>query len=146
MMTCYLRDTDTFFEVPDPMHEYTKMRIINKRYQSNAVHTFWGTSSASALRYFGVDHLWRFGILELRNWVTQNDVTLRVTNSKVFTEILLSSYLLDFIKYQIKHWVTNSKVSLLFFYFRVTNSKLKNKKFHFELVTRSRKLKIYTSS
>ena len=33
----------------------------------------------------------RFGILELRNRVTQNDVTLRVTNSKIFMEIL-SSY------------------------------------------------------
>ena len=38
----------------------------------------------------------RFGILELRNRVTkpstQKDVTLRVTNSKIFIEILLSSY------------------------------------------------------
>ena len=33
----------------------------------------------------------RFGIIELRNRVTQNDVTLRVTNSSKFTEILLSS-------------------------------------------------------
>ena len=48
--------------------------------------------------------------IELRGRVTQNDVTLRVTNSKV---------------------------QLLFFYFRVTNSKLKNKKLHFELLTRS---------
>ena len=31
----------------------------------------------------------RFGILELQNRVTQNDVTLQVTNSKMFTEILL---------------------------------------------------------
>ena len=29
---------------------------------------------------------------ELQNRVTQNDVTLRVTNSKMFIEILLSSY------------------------------------------------------
>ena len=29
---------------------------------------------------------------ELRNRITQNDVTLPVTNSKMFTEILLSSY------------------------------------------------------
>ena len=34
----------------------------------------------------------RFGILDLRNRVTQNDVTPRVTNSKFFIEILLSSY------------------------------------------------------
>ena len=30
--------------------------------------------------------------IELRNQVTQNDVTLRVTNSKIFIEILLFSY------------------------------------------------------
>ena len=30
--------------------------------------------------------------IELRNRVTQNDVTLRVTDSKVFIKILLSSY------------------------------------------------------
>ena len=34
----------------------------------------------------------RFRILELQNRVTQNDVTLWVTNSKFFIEILLSSY------------------------------------------------------
>ena len=34
----------------------------------------------------------RFGILELRNRVPQNDVTFRVTNSKIFIEIPLSSY------------------------------------------------------
>ena len=34
----------------------------------------------------------RFGILELQNRVTQNDVTLRVTYSKIFTEILILSY------------------------------------------------------
>ena len=41
------------FEVPHPVHEYTKMRIPSKRYQTNTVHTFWGTCSASALRYLG---------------------------------------------------------------------------------------------
>ena len=30
--------------------------------------------------------------IELRNQVRQNDVTLRVTNSKIFTETLLSGY------------------------------------------------------
>ena len=30
--------------------------------------------------------------IELRNRVMQNDITLRVTNSKIFIEILLSSY------------------------------------------------------
>ena len=45
----------------------------------------------------------RFGIPELRNRVrdrvTQNDATLRVTNPKFYIEILLPSYLLDFMKY-----------------------------------------------
>ena len=69
----------------------------------------------------------------------------------MFIEILLSSYLLDFVKYQIKLRVTNSKYKLLFFYFgvtnlklvekqkvafRVTNLKLESIKFHFELLTR----------
>ena len=34
---------------------------------------------------------WSYEI-ELRERVTQNDVTVRVTNSKMFREILLSSY------------------------------------------------------
>ena len=29
---------------------------------------------------------------ELRNWVTQNNVTIGVTNSKIFVEVLLLSY------------------------------------------------------
>ena len=33
-----------------------------------------------------------FAKIQLRNRVMQNDVTLRVSNSKIFTEILLSSY------------------------------------------------------
>ena len=37
-------------------------------------------------------HLMRFGILKLKNRVTQNDVTLQVINSKFFTGILFSSY------------------------------------------------------
>ena len=41
----------------------------------------------------------RFGILEWQNRVTQNDVTLQVTNSKIFKEILLSSHLPDFVKH-----------------------------------------------
>ena len=57
--------------------------------------------------------------IKLRNRVKQTDVTLRVTNSKV---------------------------QLLFFDFRVTKSKLKNKKLRFELLTRSQKIKSFTSS
>ena len=37
--------------------------------------------------------------IEFRNQVKQNDVTLRVNNSKMFIEILLSSYQLDSTKY-----------------------------------------------
>ena len=38
-------------------------------------------------------------------------------------------------KHKVTLRVTNSMVKLLFFRFRVTNSRLKNKKFHFELPT-----------
>ena len=37
--------------------------------------------------------------IELQKRVSQNEVTFQVTNSKIFIEILLSTYLLDFIKY-----------------------------------------------
>ena len=37
--------------------------------------------------------------MELRNQLTQSDVTLRVNNSKIVIEFLLSSYYLDFVKY-----------------------------------------------
>ena len=54
------------------------------------------TSSVTKEIYISRVSNLRFGILELRNRVTnrvtQNDVTLRVTNSKLFIEILLSSY------------------------------------------------------
>ena len=43
-------------------------------------------------RFVIISLLSRIGILELRNGVTQNDVTIRVTNSKIFIEIFLSSY------------------------------------------------------
>ena len=43
-----------------------------------------------------------------------------------------SSYELEVEKYLISLQVTNSKVKLLFFYFRVTNLRLKNEKIHFE--------------
>ena len=33
----------------------------------------------------------KFGILDLRNRVTQNDVTIRVTNLKMFKDVPLSS-------------------------------------------------------
>ena len=35
---------------------------------------------------------WKFRILKLQNQVMQNDVTLQVTNSKMFIEILVWSY------------------------------------------------------
>ena len=57
IMTLYFRDIN--FEVPHSVHEYTKMRIPNKRCQSNMVRTFWGTCSASTLRHLGVDHFGR---------------------------------------------------------------------------------------
>ena len=64
--------------------------------------------------------------IEFRKEVTQKEVEVEKSN------ILIR--------------VTNSKIKFLFLYFRVTNSKLNNKKLHFELLTRSRKIKSYTSS
>ena len=37
--------------------------------------------------------------IELQNRAMQNDITLWVINSKMFIEILLSSYQFDFVKY-----------------------------------------------
>ena len=48
------------FEVPHPVQEYTKTWILDKRYQTNTFCTFWGTWSASALRYLGLDHFGRY--------------------------------------------------------------------------------------
>ena len=36
--------------------------------------------------------------IESRNWVTQIDVMLWVTNTKILIEIIFLSYLLDFVK------------------------------------------------
>ena len=47
-------EVQIIFEVPDPVHEYTEMRIPNRKYQTNTVGTFQGSSSASALKYLGV--------------------------------------------------------------------------------------------
>ena len=61
----------------------------------------------------------------------QNDVTLRVTNLKRFIEICFLSYQLESVKNFLFEVLTRSwkeEVS-----FRVTNSKFKNKKFHFDL-------------
>ena len=44
-----------FFEVPHPAHEYTKMRIPDKRYRTNMARTFRGTGDASATRFLGLD-------------------------------------------------------------------------------------------
>ena len=93
--------------------------------------------------------------MELRNRVKQNNVTLPVTNSKIFIEILLSSYYLTSWNFKLNFElptqsfkiyfstvelltrsqktkkllrVTNSIVELFLFHFRVTNLKLKNKK------------------
>ena len=60
-------------------------------------------TNLQSLRVIAISVPLRFGIPELRNRVrdrvTQNDATLRVTNPKFYIEILLPSYLLDFMKY-----------------------------------------------
>ena len=65
---------------------------------------------------------------QLVNSNTQMILYFRVTNLKLKNKVLLR--------------VTNSKIKVLFFYFRFTNWRLKIKKLHFELLTRSRKKKI----
>ena len=109
--------------------------------------------------------------MELRNGVTQNDITLRPTNSKIFIEILLSRSLWNiklnfelltrrfnfyFSTFELlaRSWkikklhfqLLTRRSNFYFFYFWVTNSKLKNKKFHFELLTQTRKILNFTSS
>ena len=39
-----------------------------------------------------LDWILRFQILTLQNWDTQDDITFRITNLKMFAEILLLSY------------------------------------------------------
>ena len=69
-------------------HKY--QRFPKKHYRSFAITTETDEDRGSEFSSYKI---------ELRNRVTQNDVTLRVTNPKIFIEILLSSYLLDFVKY-----------------------------------------------
>ena len=69
--------------------------------------------------------------IELPNRVTQNDVTLRVTNSKWKNKNLHLELLTPSRK-------TQNDVTL-----RVTNSKWKNKNLHLELLTPSRKKKFH---
>ena len=42
------------------MHEYTKIRILDKRYLTNTARTFWGSWNGSALRYVGADDFGRY--------------------------------------------------------------------------------------
>ena len=89
--------------------------------------------------------------IELRNRVTKNDVTLRVTNSKsknknLHFEILTRRFNFYFStfesltrRWKIKRFTSTQRFS--FFYFRVTNSRLTNKKLHFVLLTWSQKMK-----
>ena len=76
----------------------------------------------------------------MQNRVTQNDVTLWVTDSIILTDTLLSGYWFDFLKLEIEKYevplqATNS-IGKLFFHFLVCNSKLKKYKFYFELLIR----------
>ena len=57
-------------------------------------------------------------------------------NSKLKSKKFILSYQLEVEKYLVSLQVTNSMVKLLFCCFRVTYSRLKNKKIHSELLTR----------
>ena len=73
------------------LDRHSKLECFEKASNFKTFKLFWNIS------YRGSEFL-SFEI-ELRNRVTQNDVTLRVTDSKIFIEILFSSYLLEFVKY-----------------------------------------------
>ena len=75
----------------------------------------------------------RFGILELRNRVTQNDVTLRVTNSKSKNKKL--------------HFeLVTRRLNFYFSTLELLTQRWKTKKLCSELLTRGRKIKSFTSS
>ena len=76
--------------------------------------------------------------IELRNWVTQNDVKLWVTNWKGFYRNSPFELLTRLRK--------TFEGLTFFFHFRVINSRLKKEKIQFELKTRIWKIKNYTSS
>ena len=67
----------------------TKTYCFNKKHQWAIMEILKITKCVLENRHYC---FMRFGILELRNRVTLNDVTLRVSNSKIYIEILLSSY------------------------------------------------------
>ena len=71
----------------------------------------------------------------LKNKTFHFELLSRSWKRKSFT----SSYYPKIEIYKVPLWVTNSIGKLLFFDFRVTNWKLKNKKFYFELLIRKMK-------
>ena len=93
----------------------------------------------------------RFWIPELWNRVTQNNVTLQDTNSKMFIEILPSwniEFYFDLLTPSINFYFSTFEfhvesltrwLNLLFSHFWVVNSKMKNKEFHFNLLIQKTK-------
>ena len=77
----------------------------------------------------------RFGIFDLKNRITEYDVTLRNSSFELLTR---------FVKFKILLRVSNSNVELLFSHFQFTSSKLKNKIFDFELLTRWVNFRFFT--
>ena len=59
MMTCYIWGADKFLRHCILCMSILKCVFGSKRYRTNTVRTLWGTWSASALHYLGVDHFGR---------------------------------------------------------------------------------------
>ena len=61
IMICYLRETKLLrYRNLCILTEYTKMQILNKKCQTNMVHTFWGTWTDWVLKYLDLDHFGRY--------------------------------------------------------------------------------------
>ena len=70
------------FEGLHLVQEYTKMQIADKRYQTNTVHTFYGTWSTSALTYLSLNHFPRYRTkiceMQVRLWNNKFDKLVRL--------------------------------------------------------------------
>ena len=113
-------------------------RTIRKRHTNFLVSLFW-------------DLKLRFGILELQNWVTKSSYAKWRHTSSYQLEYFYknSSFELLTLLRKTSNFTSsyyNSMGKLSFYHFRVSKSMLKNKTFHFELLSRSWKRKSFTSS
>ena len=85
--------------LPGHVNEHSKLLI----YETTIFNIFYNFKKFLTIFNSSSDYNWgsEFSSYKIKLWnrVTQNDVAIRVTNSKIFVEILLSSYQFDFVKY-----------------------------------------------